>query len=769
MNFKEKLLEALTKANGHNSNVMVKPEVILWPDPEGQWAEIIPILQAELSHLLVYGIYDQSKKQGPAIWLKCMVAQTLPEANWPNTQTPIIYLPGVTKNDLRNVQVAGLDFQPLIEYQYTGTIFTQENGKEWTILAFLQNSLNGLGLSVAQDNATKEALKKALPNIFQDSEILANRRLIDAEYINNVLFPDIIPNILRWICKGDEALSKMDSGKKEVFFNLCKSQYDFEPDHKNIKAIVERLGSQRNSWKYVWQHYANAPKKYPEMVELLRFAKPEDLSSGMFAIPEESWPQVNEAKEDELRKSLAAISKLLPNEATKKIKTIQGQHGFRKNWVWSELGQAPLVNALYYILQMSENANEPYSSSTIDEMQNYYTTKGFLVDQAMRKSLASVKAEKDKTIIKSIIITIYKPWLENLTQKFQALIAMDASIFTTQSAKIETESFVLFIDAFRFELAEEFSKLLVNSKYSIELQTGWSAIPSLTPTAKPNISPIASVVSTESVINEFRPHLKSGKDLQTTAFRESLTANNFILVTNPSDIKPGQNHWQEIGDIDTKGHEEQSEMVKRIDELFEQVLEIIEVAFEKGIKKIKIVTDHGWLLLPGGLPKEELKKDLVETRWGRCALIKEGVKTELLHLPWRWNPTIFIAYAPSISFFKANEEYAHGGISIHECLVPLMIVENSGKREKQPKFEKVKWVNLKCIVQVDDAPEGYSIDIRTKYNDRKSSIVISSNKLLINNSVSLFVDDEAESMAATIVILDEYGRIIDDEPTKVGG
>jgi hypothetical protein len=40
---------------------------------------------------------------------------------------------------------------------------------------------------------------------------------------------------------------------------------------------------------------------------------------------------------------------------------------------------------------------------------------------------------------------------------------------------------------------------------------------------------------------------------------------------------------------------------------------------------------------------------------------------------------------------------------------------------------------------------------------------------LINNSVSLFVDDEAESMAATIVILDEYGRIIDDEPTKVGG
>ena len=184
------------------------------------------------------------------------------------------------------------------------------------------------------------------------------------------------------------------------------------------------------------------------------------------------------------------------------------------------------------------------------------------------------------------------------------------------------------------------------------MQTGWSAIPSLTATAKPNVSPISNAVSSESQITDFRPQLMSGKDLQTAAFRESLTAHNFTLVTKPSDIVPGKNHWQEIGDIDTKGHKEQADIVKRIDELFEQVLEIVEIAFNKGIKRIKIVTDHGWLLLPGGLPKEELKRDLTETRWGRCALIKEGAKTDLLHLPWRWNHSIFIAYAPGISFFK---------------------------------------------------------------------------------------------------------------------
>ncbi len=333
----DKVVQAINQAKQHNGNIMVKPEVILWPDPEMQLGAVIPILQELFPALLIYGTYDQSKKQGPAIWLKCMIAQTLPEADWAITEIPIIYLPGISKNDLKNIQNAGLDFQPLIEYQYTGTVFTQENGREWTILAFLQNPLNGLGIKVAQDVATKEALKKALPSIFQDPDVLFGKAIVDAGYLNNQLFPDIIPNILKWMSKGDIVLSSMDQGRKDVFFNLCKSQYDFEPDHKNIKAIAEKLGSQRNAWKYVWQHYANAPKKYPELQELLQLAKPSDLGSGMFAFPEESWPQVNEAKEEELNKSLFALSKLHVAEAVGKLKVLEAQHGLRRNWIWAEV------------------------------------------------------------------------------------------------------------------------------------------------------------------------------------------------------------------------------------------------------------------------------------------------------------------------------------------------------------------------------------------------------------------------------------------------
>ena len=44
------------------------------------------------------------------------------------------------------------------------------------------------------------------------------------------------------------------------------------------------------------------------------------------------------------------------------------------------------------------------------------------------------------------------------------------------------------------------------------------------------------------------------------------------------------------------------------------------------------MTDHGWLLLPGGLPKTQLNEGLTETRWGRCALIKEGAKYRFIAL-----------------------------------------------------------------------------------------------------------------------------------------
>lgn len=765
----DSVIHALQQAAKHNSHIMVKPEVILWPDYERQWQDVIPDLQATLPQLLVYGPYEPAKKQGPSIWIKWMVGRLLPEPDWPANVTPIIYLPGISKNDLRNVEEAGLDLQPLIEYQYTGTLFTQENGKEWTVLAFVENQSSGLGLQIAKDSATKLALKKALPAIFQDQEILYGKSLIDSDYLNAQLFPDIVSSLLKWLCRGDVFLDSLNAGRREVFVGMCASQYGFEPDYRNIKDITEKFGAQRGAWKNVWQLYAASPRKYPELESLLRLAKPDDLGTGFLTLPEESWPQVNEQKEEELRKALAKAAKLHPSEAVAPLADLEKQHQVRRQWVWAELGQSPLLHALSNLHELAALATESIPGTSVKELQAYYTDRGYRVDQAMRKSLAAVRTEKDKKLVKSLIQSIYKPWLESITDKFQGLIQSDATIFTSQLATAETENFVLFVDAFRYELAREFCERLPKKVYKVELTTGWSALPSVTPTAKPNVSPMATLVSTESDIKEFRPQLKSSKDLLTPAFREALKTNDFQYIAHSSELDPNARQWQEIGNIDTKGHEEQADMVRRVEELFDLVQETLDTAFEQGIKRVKIVTDHGWLLLPGGLPKTQLNPGLADTRWGRCALIKEGAKTDLLHVPWRWNPAVFIAYAPGITFFKANQEYAHGGITLHECLVPTLLIENLTPAVAQARITQLKWVNLKCSVQTEGADDTYTLDIRSKYHEETTSIVEAKIRTMKDNKGWIMVSDDAESQAATVVLLDASGRILDKKLTTVGG
>jgi hypothetical protein len=770
MNLKDKVVQALLQAEKHNSSIMVKPEVILWPDPDKQWQEVIPLLQDELPQFLVYGDYNPERKQGPAIWLKCMVTKTLPEANWPDKTIPVIYLPGISKTDLRNAEHAELRLQPLLEYQYTGTLFLQENGKEWTIMAFLENISNGLGAKVAKDNATKYALKTTLASIFLSSELNWDKINVDADFLYHQIFPDINSAILKWMCKGNTWLENMQPDKKEAFINLCKQHFDFTPDPANIKAIAEKLGSRKGAWKQVWQLYANAPHKYPETEEFLRLAKPDDLGTGIFALPEESWPQVNEDKEAELAKSLGKVSKSDPQKGLALLRELEKEHAGRRKWVWNELGKAPLSDALNFLVQMAALSFKPYFSSTIEELKNYYTEEGYAVDQNMRKALAAVKSEKDKSAIIPVIRLFYKSWLTNLTQKFQNLVAKNPALFTAQSAKDETDKFILFADAFRYEAAKEFAQRLLKCNYKVTIEPGWSAIPSLTATSKPAVSPLATKVSTQSTINDFSPALENGKDLKTQVFRDTLESCGFHFIRNANEIEQNQSYWQETGKIDSQGHEEQANMVKRMDEFFDQVQESIENAFEKGIEQIKIVTDHGWLLLPGGLPKKQLNAGLTETRWGRCALIKEGAETDFLHLPWRWNPSIFVAYAPDIHFFKANVEYAHGGISLQECLVPTMIVENpnAGKNTSLAKITEVKWVNLKCTVVTENADECV-LDIRTKYNDESTSILETKRKKVIENKGVLMVTDEAEGNAASVVLMDKNDRIVDRKPTTVGG
>ncbi|MDX2282985.1 MAG: BREX-1 system phosphatase PglZ type B [Bacteroidia bacterium] len=756
---RKRLIESLRHAAAFNSNLVVGPEVVLWPDPDRQWEVVVPLLQVALPELLVLGDYAPEKRMGPVIWIKTMVAGQLE----PVAGTPIVYLPGMSKQHLTRLGEARLEMQPLLEYLYTGCCWQHRNGKEWTVAAFLQNEEEGLGLHLAQDAATKESLLACLPTLFENDQILFPGHQLNAQFFRNLLLPDILPVLLSWLEAGEPFLSGFTAEKRAIFWAICEEQFGLTPTEALRAEAARRLGQQHNAWRQAWEHFANAPHKYPGIQQLLRAAMPDEQGQ---ALPESSWPQINEAAEARLRGQLAGLQREEAAAIQAGLARLEEEHGKRRHWVWAELQQAPLAQALESLNRLARLTAQSYPSAGISELRHYYETKGYQVDQAVRHTLAAVDSGQDREAVSRIIRELYLPWLETLTEKFQRLAAEAISVFRGAVAYQEQDSFVLFVDALRWELAAEFAERFRREGLQVEMQAGWCALPSLTPTAKPAVSPVAGKISGTSQCTEFRPQTVANKDLSTAHFRDLLAHNGFFYYEPGSAISAGQKYWQEIGDIDTKGHAEGSNMVRRTDELYRLVQESLAHAFAQGIQQVRIVTDHGWLLVPGGLPKAALPKDHAETRWGRCALIKEGAKSDLLQLPWRWNPSVFIAYAPGISFFKANEEYAHGGLSLQECLVPTLIVRSS--RTSSGKIARHKWTGLRCRIEADSPLPGYEVDIRTKFSEPRSSIVIPSGCSIADGKCTLIVDDAAEQQAAMIVLLDPSGMIVHKVNTTVG-
>ena len=62
------LLTSLRSPDG-----VASPAALLWTDADGQWAPLVPTLQKALPQLYVLDTFAPEERQGPVIWLKCII------------------------------------------------------------------------------------------------------------------------------------------------------------------------------------------------------------------------------------------------------------------------------------------------------------------------------------------------------------------------------------------------------------------------------------------------------------------------------------------------------------------------------------------------------------------------------------------------------------------------------------------------------------------------------------------------------------------------
>ena len=271
---------------------------------------------------------------------------------------------------------------------------------------------------------------------------------------------------------------------------------------------------------------------------------------------------------------------------------------------------------------------------------------------------------------------------------------------------------------------------------------------------------------------EFEPRVAAdGKPLSGHNFRKLLAESGVQSLDKHETGDPSGKAWTESGDLDHYGHEHGIRLARDLDTQLNQIVERVSELNQAGWKRFRIVTDHGWLLVPGGLPKTELPKHQTETKWGRCAVLKDMAHGTSLTFGWDWCKDVQVAYAPGVSCFIAGNEYAHGGLSLQECLVPVIKLEAQGDAtvDVNVTIQSATWKGLRCVVEVSSELAGLKVDIRTK-PALASSTLAASVKNVEGGKASLAVaDDDHMGSAAVVVVLSSGGEVIQKMATTVGG
>lgn len=117
--------------------------------------------------------------------------------------------------------------------------------------------------------------------------------------------------------------------------------------------------------------------------------------------------------------------------------------------------------------------------------------------------------------------------------------------------------------------------------------------------------------------------------------------------------------------------------------------------------------DHGWMLVPGGMKKIDLPASLVGSKWARAAMVKGQTAPNVPVFPWFWNPQVLVASPPGAGSFIAGVEYAHGGVSLQECVIPEIIAER-GVDTSRASIGEIKWVRLIRRISVNGKCRGGS-------------------------------------------------------------
>ncbi len=746
------LVKALEAAGRYDPEVQARPEAVLWCDPDASFAPLMPLLRFRLPHLHSVGDHDPTTRTGPAFALRLATAQAEAAGEPP----PILWIPGVGRDTLRTTASCPQNLEPLVWLAVAGVLFGHVNGKDWSLRALLTTERGPLRLDIADGPEAREALALAASHLFaRPMESLIGRRF-DAEALHTLSVPDLTADMLEWM--EGRLSSDLDPARFKAFALRAVKDFGFDPRKRSRDDAAALMAGRADGWANVWGRFeAGVGEGYDGVVNALQHAEP---PGGLFE-QDASFPAVNARAETRLRSSLLNLSGLDPVAAGDRLREIEAEHGSRRATIWARRGEAPLACALEPLAAVAQAPAWPHHDA--NGFGDHYAARGAAIDGAALRALAAAPAEADRAAVTAALRAIYLPWLEGGANALQVIAASGGIPFGTLEPIPDDTQAVVFVDGLRFDLAQRLLDKLRGRGAQAELDWRWSGFPTSTASCKPLVSPVSDLLSGIGGEGDILPRNGDGRIADQATLRKMMAERGFSFEEGA-----GGRLWIEVGTFDEDGHKLGARLAGQVAQSIDDAAQCI-LRLARAGRRVRVVTDHGWLLMPGGLPKATLGAGLTEPdeKRTRYARLKPGATTNHAQAAWSWNLDVRLAMAPGASSFYAAYEYAHGGVSPQECVVPIIDIESMSARVAV-EIVQTRWIGLRLRLHATGAAD-LRIDLRAGDDPSGQSLLPTPRTLDEEGRGSMVVSDDHEGRTGLLVVLDDDGRVLARKTVIVGG
>lgn len=766
--------KALRDAAAFNAGANSAPAAVLWADPECTWWQVIRSLQ-EAVPILVLGEYDPAAAQGPALWLRAVLAS--PEsAELPahlaerDERNPwVIYLPGVSRGSVSEAAALDDPLAPLAEVAIRSNWWPSAHGQTaWRPHSFLA-SKQGAGLDIASDSATKAALAQVLDKfLFEDIDDLKRIGRLDSSRLHDLVLEDSVRTLLEWMNDPDAVRASLEGGQWQALVASCKSVYGFDPERDGTLTAASKLGGRTGEWGAVWHRFAENPSRYPNLLALLDQARPSVVP--LFGDTEphpDSWPSWNRDQEDALRSALDALG--TQPDPRVRVEELAAAHTSREDSVWAALGEAPLARAVGHLAELAGRVVTASTATDLNTQVAWYSDEGHVIDDLALRTIAAAKTAQDRAAVARALGAIYDPWVDQSARAFQK-----AAVGTYRGQRgldVAAGTCVVYVDALRYDLATRVGRRLSGLVAAVEPRQ--AAFPSVTPTGQPAVAPIKMSLIGGAAFDAADDR---GRSVKGAVLRSALAgAGVQFLEWDTTQVgDPTGTAWTQTNMIDSLGHSHGHQMADFIDHHLDLVAERVRALLDAGWRKVVVVTDHGFLLPGQAAQKVNLPMQVTEgdaSRKPRVARLKAAAaRPDFPILPWTWDSSVEMASAPGAAAFEAGCLYEHGGLSLQECVVPVVTVVRGDFAAAPVQIEAIRWTGQRCRIDYGPAEAEVVAEVRLRPDDA-SSCIGGPKSPTDPGEAKVLVDEEQAPAGemAWVVLLDETDRVLAQTQTTVGG